>query len=343
MHEKSKRTNIIIFWWSALGDSIVITPFLKNLKLNIENVQITYVTWNLIWLHQINNVPYIDKIIKIKISDIKSLINMFKILLFGKTDFIVFDHSFYSFPILKKYILSKLCIRAKSIIFDDIKYSKYFSKVFQWSTENVVTQYKVIVEYIVWKEINFDDKLELFIDMESEKWYINHLINTYCNFWDRKYIVHLWWENKRKVPWWTISRCWETSKWISLFKKILTASNNSKIFIIWWKEDFQEIELHKKSFKWNQIINMAWKLTIEQSAELINQWDIFISTDSWPMHIACALKKEQIALLSRWSHKIDPYIKHPIRRKETNLIQVEDVIEIIKSINIITKNKFLNI
>lgn len=323
------KNNIAIFAWSALGDSIIMTVLLKNLKIYFPDSKIYYITGNLIGTHQLKNCPYIDEFISISGFSIRNMIKICYKLLFSKI-----RYTFTNYTTFQTFFLSRFCLKSEHITIDSgniNKFDKYYDYLIH-KTENIVTQPKQFIEYIKNKtDISFNDSLEVFIKYQAQQWYVQEILEQHqATDQDKIIVVHLWWKER-----WLIDgrnpRCRDNDRWINVFDFILK-NYQTKIFFIWGEDIASDTTYIIEKIKDHRLINMVNKLNIEQSAALIKSCGLFLCTDSGPMHVAAALHKKTIALLSDITHKIDDYISDPIRKKNVMDIEAHEVIESIKNI-----------
>ena len=88
------------------------------------------------------------------------------------------------------------------------------------------------------------------------------------------------------------AKCWDKDYFIELIEMI---KNEIKcpIFLIGGKDNFEKCEYIRKKTK---VLNFAGKLSIIESAALIEKMNVFITNDTGPMHIADALGVKVLAI-----------------------------------------------
>ena len=320
--KKYMKNNIAIFAWSALGDSIIMTVLLKNLKTYFPDSKIYYITGNLIGTHQLKNCPYIDEFISISGFSIWNMIKICYKLLFSKI-----RYTFTNYATFQTFFLSRFCLKSKHITIDSKKANK-FDKYYDYlinKTENIVTQPKQFIEYISNKKnISFDDSLEVFIRYQDQQLYIQEILQQYqVTNQERIIVVHLGWKER-----WLIDgknpRCRDNDRRIHVFNFILK-NYQTKVFFIWSKDIVEETTYVIERINNKNFINLVNRLNIEQSTALIKKCDLFLCTDSWPMHVALAFHKKVIAILWNITHAIDSYISNPIRKNNVMDISIDEV------------------
>ena len=103
--------------------------------------------------------------------------------------------------------------------------------------------------------------------------------------------------------------------------------------MIWWKDNVDLAKFVKKQVNCDNLIDCTWILTIQQSTALISKVDLFICTDSWPLHIAIWFKKKIIALIHEYVNFVWP-VSNPIYSNNIATINVSDVMKELEKINI---------
>ncbi len=89
------------------------------------------------------------------------------------------------------------------------------------------------------------------------------------------------------------AKCWKTEKFISLIE-ILKKNFDCEIFLFGGRDNLEKCETIRRSTK--KVLNFAGKLTLIESAALIEKMNIFITNDTGPMHIADALGIKVVAI-----------------------------------------------
>lgn len=110
------------------------------------------------------------------------------------------------------------------------------------------------------------------------------------------------------------SKCWPANRFRQVATKLLQDKKNHLIFLgdaSTFDNNEQMCNGLERSF------NLAGKTGIRQLMALINKCDLFLTNDSGPMHIACALQVPVIALFGSTSPEITgPYNKGLYLRKK---------------------------
>jgi len=97
------------------------------------------------------------------------------------------------------------------------------------------------------------------------------------------------------------SKSWPLKKYIKLIKNLIK-NDNYLIFIFGGKEDINRVERITK-IKSNQILNYTGEISLNKFSALCKKMDLFISGDSFPMHVASFHDLKQIVFFGPTSFK----------------------------------------
>ncbi len=89
------------------------------------------------------------------------------------------------------------------------------------------------------------------------------------------------------------AKCWKVEKFIYLIEK-LKREIPCEILLFGGKDNVEKCEIIRKKTK--KVYNFAGKLTLMETASLIEKLHLFITNDTGPMHIADALGKKIVAI-----------------------------------------------
>jgi len=104
------------------------------------------------------------------------------------------------------------------------------------------------------------------------------------------------------------SKRWPQSKFSQLIK-ILRERNDLKVVVITAKD---EIEFGDKIVKEKEVIDLRGKLTICEIGSLLKRSSLFISNDSGPVHIAASLETPVISIFGRKDSGLSPLRWRPL-------------------------------
>lgn len=152
-------------------------------------------------------------------------------------------------------------------------------------------------------------------------------------------------------------RAWPKNKWIELIQKLIDKDNEVKILLSWSKWEYNSVQEIFKSLPvkyHNHVINICGMFNIFEFWYLLENCDLMVSNDTWPMHLAAAMWTKTIWLF--WPNLPKRFWPYPLNRniwiykwdwvasinvhlwkfeKDTkysiNKIEVEDVLKNIKN------------
>ncbi len=250
--------NIAVIKGSSLGDAILSVPLLRNLKHNYPEAKITLITEDSeLGLEILRNCPYINNIIQIKkqtlTKKIKSLTKVFKIMR-KKYDLVV-----VGMPITKNKLNFTSKIRKNNLLIPD-NYKNRDKKIVNTDLQMLKKQGLVIDS----------GYLEVFFDSNT--------MNRIRNSKTKKNQIVIYTGRDTDV-----FRKWNTKKWIQLLNTLPKKYNT---FIIGGKDCknvSKEIETSTNS---RALID---DLHLTETAVLIKNSKLMITTNGGPMHLAAAL------------------------------------------------------
>ncbi|WOE70345.1 putative lipopolysaccharide heptosyltransferase III [Hydrogenimonas thermophila] len=291
---------ILVIKFRHIGDVLLSTSLIKNLKLNYPNAQIDYVL-NKDCAEMVSHNPFINKIFSYDRKEIRSknfikrLIEEYyfiKSIISNKYDLVINLTEGDRGAIISKLSKAKirLGIRSKN------RWVNFFLKPY---TTDIIPDYSV---HTIEKDLKFIDaiggkifekKAEIFYSNEDEK-----SVKEICKQYDLNQfiIVH-------PVSRW-LFKCWDNNKFAKVIDYIqkemqipvvITASPAPKELQI--VNDLLG-KCHTKP------INLAGKLSLKKLAALISKSDLFLGVDTAPMHMAAALEIPVIALFGSSDPKL---------------------------------------
>lgn len=288
------RLKILVVRFSSIGDIVLTTPVLRCIKQQLKNVELHYVT-KYSFLSVIENNIYLDKVFTINDS-LKDIIPQLKK---ENYDYIIDLH--HNVRTLKL----KTALGKKTLSFDKLNWKKFLLVNFKINTlpqKHIVDRYFETVESIGVKNdgkgldyfINDNDEIDIQLSLPSlfhEEY--NALVVGGSYF-------------TKQIP-------------INKLKEIC-AKSKVPLVLLGGKEDAaiaeQVYQLHK-----NKTINLCGKLTLNQSASIIQQSHKVITSDTGLMHIAAAYKKDIISL---WGNTIPEFGMGPyLSGKNSQILEVK--------------------
>lgn len=309
-NNKNKIKTIIILMGSGIGDIISYTPILRKLKKEF-NANITILTKKSNVAFLFKKCPYLDHFIQIGLS-----LSFFKKLqLIKKLRSKKYDLLIKVFPGTKMTTLLAYLIRAKQKIGYNFHNLLFYKK--SYKCKNITEQELDILKKIGININKNDNALEWFFNIKHKK--IKKILKK-NNISKKDFLIGFHLGAREDCS----ARFWPAEKWAKAINCLLE-NYNAKIVFIGGKNDIEEtqkvIELIRQPIS---IVNFVNKLSLEETASLINECALFISTNAGPMHIAASLHKPQIALCGPSIREWEPHndkaivVRKIIGRKHCN-------------------------
>jgi heptosyltransferase-2 len=286
---------VLVIRFSSIGDIVLTTPVLRCLKKQLENVEIHYCT-KLSYRTLLESNPYINKFHYLG----ESLFELGKALRKEKFDLVIDLHK------NTRTLFLKLMIGAPSSSFNKLNWEKWLLVNFKLNklpSVHIVDRYMKTLEGV--GIVNDGLGLDYFFPA-NEAFAISQLPASF----QKGFIIY------------AIGGQHETKKLPLEKMKELMASISVPLILIGGKEDeatgekLAEIAQEKKP-----VLNLCGKLSLHQSASLIEKSLKVYSHDTGMMHIAAAFKKEIVVI---WGNTVPDFGMYPYATKFTSL-QVEDL------------------
>ena len=278
------KIKFLIIRFSSIGDIVLTTPVVRNLKQQVENVEIHYLTKPQ-FKSILENNPYVDKVHVLK--SFKETVNELK-----------YEHFDYIIDLHRNIRTARFKNQLKIISFSFEKLNKEKWLLVNFK-KNRMPDVHIVDRYLdtlnVFDVKNDNKGLDYFIPEQDEvdvksvsenltKGYVGVVVGAY------HYTKKL---TKEKI----ISICKQIDKPILL----LGGLNN--------KEEGEEI----KNAIGKNIYNTCGNYNINQSASLVKQANVLLTPDTGLMHIASAFGKK---IISVWGNTVPefgmyPYLPHP--------------------------------
>ncbi len=280
---------VLIIKLRYLGDTILITPVIKNLKKNFSHLKISVlVPQNYAEILKYN--PYLFEIIPFAIDKAKS-----KIL----TEKIKYNFKFISLLRQKKFdLVLDLTNTDRGAFFSILSGAKYrlgfndedrFRGIFftrivpvKFKDLHILDYHLSVLKLLGLK--NLEKEPKIFFSFEEKKW-AQHFLNSGDKN-SKKFIAVIHPGASRKT------NLWPSAYFAFLADRI--KENNGKVILV---SNFREKKLLKEviSYMRYEPDIVSYHLSLRQLAGIIKYADLFIGNDSGPMHIASAVGTKIIA------------------------------------------------
>ncbi|MCC6722716.1 MAG: glycosyltransferase family 9 protein [Bacteroidia bacterium] len=271
---------ILIIRFSSIGDIVLTTPVVRCVKNQIPDVEIHFLTKKN-YENFLQTNPYITKIWTLD----ESLFKTINIIKSQKFELIIDLHNN-----LRTFAFKIFC-NSKVVSFNKLNFRKFLLVKFKINILpeiHIVDRYLRTVKYL--GVTNDGEGLDFFLPEntpEFKKIVLEKTANDFVCFaiGGQHYT--------KKLP---------LLKIIEIITKI-----DSKIVIIGGNEDIEIAEKLENEFT-NKIINLAGKLSVSESAAVIDMAKVLITHDTGMMHIAAAFKKKIIAI---WGNTVTAFGMYP--------------------------------
>lgn len=295
---------ILILRFSSIGDIVLTTPVVRNLRKKFPDAEIHYCT-KVGYKGLLNTNPNIDHVHVLEDS-LKALIGRLKK---ERFDYIIDLHKNL------KTRLIKLALRVPKKAFNKVNLRKFLFvnfKINRLPAIHIVDRYMATLQH--WEIENDNEGLDYFIPDrdEVERGWLpeTHRAEYYAFAIGGQHFT-------KKLP---VERmielCDRINKPIVLLggKEDIDAANEIERFFTPKESEYEEDEVQKKLNKKAIIFNGVGKFNLNQSASLIQQSKAVFTHDTGLMHIAAAFQKE---IFSIWGNTSPYFGMYPYQTKFT--------------------------
>jgi len=283
------KVRYLIIRFSSIGDIVLTSPVTRCLKQQLEDVEIHFVTKQKFASLVAHN-PHIDKV-HLYSGNMEELISELKAENFN---YIIDLHNNFR----SNWI--KIQLKKPSITFKKLNLQKFLLvnlKINLLPDKHIVDRYLDTVKKL---GVTNDLKgLDYFIP-EQEAFSMNHLPEPFRGGFVSFVIGSAWYTKKLPVE-----------KIVEIINKL-----NHPVVLLGGKDEYQNGEsiLQKTGGK---VINLAGKLTLNQSASLVRDSRLVLTNDTGLMHIAASFKKK---ILSFWGNTVPLFGMTPYRADPASLL-----------------------
>lgn len=297
---------ILILRFSSIGDIVLTTPVVRNLKVQLDDSEIHYCT-KTGFAEIVNNNPYIDKVHLLDDS-LNILIGRLKK---EKFDYVIDLHNNLRTRIIK------FRLGVKNFNFDKLNKEKWLKvnlKIDHLPNKHIVDRYMEAVASLGVKKDHLG--LDYFIPEKDEvpmEWLPETHQKEYV-----AYAIGAQHATKRLPLERMIELCDKINKPIILLGGKEDAAIGDQLYDFFGRtEDTKSIEPGLKDMNKKALIyNACGKFNLNQSASLLKSARYVFTHDTGLMHIASAFKKE---IFSLWGNTIPMFGMYPYNTKFTVL------------------------
>ncbi|PLX15467.1 MAG: glycosyl transferase [Marinilabiliales bacterium] len=290
-----QNIKFLILRFSSIGDIVLTTPVIRNLKAQVEGAEIHYLT-----KPQFSSIlednPYVNKVHVLKDA-------------FGDTvEELKYEHYDYIIDLHRNIRSARFKRRLKiiSFSFEKLNWEKWLLVNFK---KNKMPNVHIVDRYLdtlkVFDVKNDNKGLDYFIPVKDEvdiQTISEELKNGYVG------VVVGAYHNTKKLT---------KNKLISICKKI-----NKPIVLLGGPDNKEEGEEVKNAVK-ERIYNTCGSYNINQSASLVKQANVILSPDTGLMHIASAFKKK---IVSVWGNTVPEFGMYPyLPHTDSEIMEIKDL------------------
>jgi ADP-heptose:LPS heptosyltransferase len=285
----------LIIRFSSIGDIVLTTPVIRNLKQQAEDAEVHFLT-KLQYRSILENNPYIDKIHILDKSIEDVVLELRR------------EHFHYVIDLHNNLRTArvKLRLHTVSFSFNKLNLEKWLMVNFKKNKlpeKHIVDRYMETIRFFI--DENDQKGLDFFIP-ENEEVNIQSLPDRFRNAYIA-FAIGAQHATKR-LP---------DEKIISICRKL-----NRPIILLGDKNDSKVAEKAEKEIG-STIYNACGKYSLNQSASLVKQARIVISHDTGLMHIAASYKKQVISI---WGNTIPEFGMYPYLSGEgSEILEVKDL------------------
>ena len=347
---------ILVIKFRHIGDVLLSTPLIKNLKLNYPNAEIDYVL-NKDCIDMVSQNPSINKIFAYDRKEIRSknlisrLIEEFrfvKSIVSNNYDLVINLTEGDRGAIICKLSRAKtrLGIRSKN------RWVTYLLKPYTIELDPDYCVHTIEKDLKFINALNgniFEKKVEIFYSNEDKK-----SVEEICQQYKLKnfIIVH-------PVSRW-LFKCWDNQKFAKIIDYIQEKMQIPVVITASLAPKELQIVNDLLDKCCTNPINLAGKLSLKKLAALISKADLFLGVDTAPMHIAAALETPVIALFGSsdpklwgpWDNKLEKSLykndritqyngKHTIIQHKNDRIIYKNGVKISTALMSITENEVI--
>lgn len=264
-------SKVLIIRFSSLGDLVLTTPVIENLKKSLPNLEIGLVTKGT-YAELFNGDSRINKIFLLSTNT--NIWNLAALIRSWSPDLIIDLHTN-----LRSYLLSLLIPTAKTIRYDN-KRAERLSRV-KKKKSRLQKQHTVEKYLQTLKKLNVDIRTKQPV-ISSEIFDQNITTQFISNHTEIKIGIN---------P----GALYFTKRWPHYHELILRllADTTAKIILFGHSEDSRYLPSVPST---KRLVNTMGLLNLRQLATLIAQCDIFVTNDTGPMHMATAVGTKVLAL-----------------------------------------------
>ena len=287
------KVRILILRFSSIGDIILTTPVIRNLKSQVDNVEIHFATKKQFASIVLNN-PYVDKVHSLDKSfdELKNSLNKYQF------DYIIDLHKNL------RTLRVKNALKVTALSFEKLNLKKWFLVQFKMNKMpdvHIVDRYMDTIRFFV--DENDNKGLDYFFSDNFKKGYL--LPQTH----HKGYTVAVIGANHytKQIP---------SSILINILNK-----HNKPVVLVGGKKEKRVADEITKRLKVDYI-DLCGVTTLDESANIIKESRCVLTPDTGMMHIAAAFKRPIVCM---WGNTVPEFGMYPYMPKNKDLYYISEV------------------
>jgi ADP-heptose:LPS heptosyltransferase len=278
--------NILISEMNFIGDKLFITPAIKTIKKQFPKINLTVLVKNDLTKSILLNNPDIDNLL---IAPTLFKLTIFALKNRGQFDLLI-DYSanlYYAFILTLAKIPYRLGTKPKQkILFKNRDgFNWLYTHTKSYSQNTYIADYFLgLLEFLGIK--TQDNQLEIYL-YDKEKQAAHSLLKNNNLFENQFLILHPGVKDQ--------GRAWALNNWQILAQKLTT---NHTLVFTGSADDQELIQQISQVLEPKQVLNLAGKLSVRETAALISLAQGFIGVDTGPLHMAVAFNKPIVAIFN---------------------------------------------
>ena len=315
---------VLLIRMDAIGDNVMNIPFLRELRRNIPNAEITLVTSSDAY-PLIKNCPYVNSVYFVpKVNwhrkktgglQFSALMDVWAVLSFVKQSrFERFDAVFvprwgvYSAATLYLMIACRAKYRFGMSEYNDPakrRFNKGMDRWMSFSFKASGVEHEVIRNLQFLKALGgevISEKQELWISESDQVWAQSVL----CDWKGKFPIIAVCMGASQK------HREWPVENYINVCRKLIQ-SHSGRFILIGGCADEKQARAFTQEIEPQLVLNFVGKISLLQSSALLNLADLYLGSDTGPMHIAAAAETPVVEI-SAHALNADPAGAHSPQR-----------------------------
>lgn len=309
---------ILLIQLKQIGDVLITTSLLKNIKENFPNSKVDMLVYDYCE-GVVRNNPYIDKIITVsseeRTNSLKFYSKMYK-LRKEKYDYSIDLLADVRSAIVTFFVAAKNRVVSKK---NKLRNQIFYNKRIENRNSNVVMYRNYLLKAIK-EDIKFDSEVKIYIE-NSEKDRLKERMKS--NGVDFSKPVAAFGINSRRI-----FKVWDLEYFIEMINYMIE-KYDMQIILYNNKEEKEYAERAKSKIKnKNSVFTEIYTENIRELAALLSNCDIFIGNEGGPRHIAESVDIPTFTIAYTTHNREDWILNEKTWKKTNRMVQIDDYLKI---------------